>query len=82
MLFIFKPCVATFYVFSYVPYSPLGFFSPWDHFNAFTNGIARFKLKVFLGQWFIVAIIWFVLMNAHHHFFGFLIGPTLLSSSR
>jgi hypothetical protein len=35
MLFIFKPCVATFYVFFYVPYSPLGFFSPLEPFQCF-----------------------------------------------
>ncbi len=37
---------------------------------------------MFLGQWSIVAIISFVLMNAHRHLFGSIIGPTLLSSSK
>jgi len=52
----------------------------WDHFNAFTNGIARFKWNVFLGQSYNVAIIWFVLMNAYRHLFGSLISPTVSSS--
>jgi hypothetical protein len=52
----------------------------WDHFNAFTNGIAQFKWNMFLGQWYTVAIIWFVLMNTYHRLFGFLIGPTVSSS--
>jgi hypothetical protein len=54
----------------------------WDHWNVFTNRIARFSWNVFLGEWSNVAIIWFVLMNAYCHLFGVFIGPTISSSSR
>jgi hypothetical protein len=62
MLFVLKPYIqALCYCIMCVSFLflivPLECFSPWDHFNALIHGIARFKWKVFMGKWSIVAII-------------------------
>jgi len=40
------------------------------------------QIEGVIGTMVYCAIIWFVLMNAHYHIFGYLIGPTLLNSSK
>jgi hypothetical protein len=51
----------------------------WDHFKRSPMGY-MIQMERVPRTCSNVAIIWFVLMNTYHHFFGSLIGPTVSSS--